>query len=312
MGSLLSTDLLVEGGSDILVADHGPTASPSALDGDTGVLLPLREEGNRPPLFCVHPAAGIAWSYAGLTGPLGADQPLYGLQARGLDGSRVLPASIAEMAADYVAQIRTVQPTGPYHLLGWSFGGTVAHEMAVQLQSAGEEVGLLAVLDSIPPAPDDRGDDHRCGDGPEAPSLRFGPDHVMRTVLQFFGYDPALWADEEMTYPRFLEIARAYPGLLATFDETMIETLCRVYTNNAVLAHHHTPSRYTGDLLVFTALETSAEAAARQWEPYVDGGKPDVRPVDCPHAEMGRPGPLAEIAEMLPLRGPDTKPDTPR
>ncbi|MFI9122352.1 amino acid adenylation domain-containing protein [Streptomyces bikiniensis] len=297
------------------------TAAPSALDGGTGVLLPLREEGSRPPLFCVHPAAGIAWSYAGLTGPLGTDQPLYGLQARGLDGSRVLPGSIAEMAADYVTRIRTVQPTGPYHLLGWSFGGVVAHEMAVQLQRAGEEVGLLAVLDAMPlAAPADDGPDPDAtaaggGDGDaDATALRFGPDHVMRTVLQFFGYDPALWADEEMTYPRFLEIARAYPGLLATFDEAMIETLCRVYTNNAVLSHDHVPSRYTGDLLVFTALETSPEAAARQWEPYVDGGKPEARPVDCPHAEMGRPGPLAEIAEtlVLLLRGERTMPDAPR
>lgn len=319
-------------GADVPAGEEG-AAGPSALDGGTGVLLPLREEGGRPPLFCVHPAAGIAWSYAGLTGPLGGDQPLYGLQARGLDGSRVLPGSIAEMAADYVARIRTVRPRGPYHLLGWSFGGVVAHEMAVQLQRAGEEVGLLAVLDSMPlatgaddaPAPDALAtvaDDAPAPDarargtegGGAAPVLRFGPDHIMRTVLQFFGYDPALWADGEMTRPRFLEIARAHPGLLATFDEAMIETLCRVYTNNAVLAHDHVPSRYTGDLLVFTALETSPDAAARQWEPYVDGGKPEVRPVDCPHAEMGRPGPLAEIAEtlVLLLRGDRTASDVPR
>ncbi|MFD3519137.1 amino acid adenylation domain-containing protein [Streptomyces sp. NPDC058653] len=331
LGDVRSAQLLAEGAADAPAAPRpapipapAPASGSPALGGGTGVLLPLREEGTRPPLFCVHPAAGIAWSYAGLTGPLGTDQPLYGLQARGLDGSQVLPGSVAEMAADYVAQLRTVQPAGPYHLLGWSFGGMVAHEMAVQLQRAGEEIGLLAVLDAIPPtpadgtppAPDDGTADTTAdtngdanGDGADA-AVRFGPDHVMRTILQFFGYDPAIWAEEEMTYPRFLEIARAYPGLLATFDEPMIETLCRVYTNNAVLTNDHTPSRYTGDLLVFTALETSADTAARQWEPYVDGGKPDVRAVECPHAEMGRPGPLAEIAEMLApaLRGRHTGP----
>lgn len=321
LGELRSADLLGDGASDIPAAAL-PEPGPSALGGGTGVLLPLREEGSRPPLFCVHPAAGIAWSYAGLSGPLGTDQPLYGLQARGLDGSQVLPGTVAEMAADYVAQLRTVQPAGPYHLLGWSFGGIVAHEMAVQLQRAGEEIGLLAVLDAIPATPatgdgtDDgtaaagEADDGRDGDGQDGAPVRFGPDHVMRTILQFFGYDPTIWAEEEMTYPRFLEISREYPGLLATFDEAMIETLCRVYTNNAVLSHDHTPSRYSGDLLVFTALETSADTAARQWEPYVDGGKPDVRAVECPHAEMGRPGPLAEIAEMLApaLRGRSTGP----
>ncbi|MTE19556.1 amino acid adenylation domain-containing protein [Streptomyces sp. TRM43335] len=285
---------------------------PPALGG-TGVLLPLREEGDRPPLFCVHPAAGIAWSYAGLTGPLGTDQPVYGLQARGLDGSRVLPGSIAEMAADYVDRLRSVRPAGPYHLLGWSFGGLVAHEMAVQLQRAGEPAGLLAVLDALPSGPPagtegfgDRGDD--------GTAKRFGPDHVMGTILQFFGYDPALWAGEELTRSRFLEIAREHTGLLASFDEETIGTLCRIYANNAVLSHDHTPSGYGGDLLVFTALGTSPEVAAEQWRPYLDGGKPDVRPVACPHAEMGRPGPLAEIGEILAplLRARGTASGSPR
>ncbi|RBM10740.1 non-ribosomal peptide synthetase [Streptomyces sp. PT12] len=308
------------------VAERSAEPQAPALGGGTGVLLPLRDEGTRPPLFCVHPAAGIAWSYAGLTGPLGPDQPVYGLQARGLDGSRVLPGSIAEMAADYVAQLRTVRPTGPYHLLGWSFGGLVAHEMAVRLKRAGERVGLLAVLDAVPPprpSADGAGDGGAENGGEnggedsaaaERPAVVFGPDHVMRTVLDFFGYDPALWADEELTYPRFIEIAREHTGLLATFDEEMIQTICRVYTNNAVIARDHVPSRYSGDLLVVTALETSPEVAAEQWGPYVDGGKPDVRAVDSRHAEMGRPGPLAEIGELLApsLRAHDTVPGVPR
>lgn len=152
LGELRSADLLVAGAADVPVAAL-PEPGPSALGGGTGVLLPLREEGGRPPLFCVHPAAGIAWSYAGLSGPLGSDQPLYGLQARGLDGSQVLPGSVAEMAADYVAQLRTVQPAGPYHLLGWSFGGIVAHEMAVQLQRAGRRSGCWPYSTRYPPPP---------------------------------------------------------------------------------------------------------------------------------------------------------------
>ncbi|MFP8964465.1 amino acid adenylation domain-containing protein, partial [Streptomyces nanhaiensis] len=276
-----------------------PASVAQAVGGGTGVLLPLREEGGRPPLFCVHPAAGIAWAYAGLTGPLGTDQPVYGLQARGLDGSRVLPGSITEMAADYVAQLRTVRPAGPYRLLGWSFGGLVAHEMAVQLQSAGETVDLLAVLDAVPSGRGQGGDGGGAGDAGERTAVRLGPDHVMRTILQFFGYDPALWSGEELTHPRFMEIIREHTGLLATFDEETIETICRIYANNAALSRDHTPSRYTGDLLVFTALETSPEVAAELWEPYVDGGKPDVRAVRYPHAELGRPGPLAEIGEAI-------------
>ncbi len=54
------------------------------------------------------------------------------------------------MAAHYVQPIRHVQPTGPYHLLGWSFGGLVAHAIATRLQNAGEQVDLLALLDAYP------------------------------------------------------------------------------------------------------------------------------------------------------------------
>ncbi|MGW2086269.1 thioesterase domain-containing protein [Streptomyces sp. NPDC001880] len=71
-------------------------------------------------------------------------------QARGLSEKGALPGSVKEMAADYIEQIRRVQKSGPYHLLGWSLRGVAAHEMAVQLQEAGEEVAALVVLDAYP------------------------------------------------------------------------------------------------------------------------------------------------------------------
>jgi thioesterase domain-containing protein len=73
------------------------------------------------------------------------DQPVYGLQSVGQ-----AYASVADMAADYVRRIREVQPTGPYHLLGASFGGLVAHEMAAQLEDLGQPVAMVALLDSYP------------------------------------------------------------------------------------------------------------------------------------------------------------------
>ncbi|SDJ42953.1 amino acid adenylation domain-containing protein [Lentzea albidocapillata subsp. violacea] len=119
------------------------------------VLLPLRTDGAGTPLFCVHPAAGIGWVYSGLL--RGVDRPVYALQARSLTAQA--PGSVAEMAADYVARVREVQPEGPYHLLGWSFGGVVAHEMAVLLQEQGAEVALLTLLDAYPVRADDPGPD---------------------------------------------------------------------------------------------------------------------------------------------------------
>src|SRR6478672_5993336 len=116
------------------------------------VLLPLRASGSLPPLFCIHPGGGLSWSYSGLMRHLPSDRPIYGLQARGISHPETSPRTLEEMAADYVTFVRHVQPTGPYHLLGWSFGGLVAHAMATHLQDHGETVVLLALLDCYPVA----------------------------------------------------------------------------------------------------------------------------------------------------------------
>ncbi|MFE3828673.1 amino acid adenylation domain-containing protein [Streptomyces sp. NPDC059092] len=119
--------------------------------GNNGVLVPMRSSGDRAPFFCAHTVLGLGWEYGWLADSVPEDRPLYALRPRGMDhGEAELPDSLSRMAADYVAQIRTVQATGPYHLLGWSFGGNVVQEMAAQLQDAGEEVAALVVLDSAP------------------------------------------------------------------------------------------------------------------------------------------------------------------
>ncbi|WP_454200088.1 thioesterase domain-containing protein, partial [Nocardia sp. Marseille-Q1738] len=111
-----------------LVADlarraSGGVESEAAFE----MLLPLRPAGSAAPLFCVHPVSGISWSYAGLAAYLDPDRPIYGLQTPVLAAAEaVMPDSIQDWAARYVELIREVQPEGPYHLLGWSFGGVIA------------------------------------------------------------------------------------------------------------------------------------------------------------------------------------------
>ena len=134
---------------------EAPTVAELAARGSRGsnaldVLIPLRSGGSRPPLFCVHPTSGLGWCYTGLIARTDSDLPLYALQARGLKPGDELPASVEEMAADYVDRIRAVQPEGPYRLLGWSFGGVVVHHVAARLQACGQRVELLALLDSYP------------------------------------------------------------------------------------------------------------------------------------------------------------------
>jgi acyl transferase domain-containing protein/thioesterase domain-containing protein/acyl carrier protein len=105
----------------------------------------------RRPLFCVHGAGGNVLNFKVISDRLGPDQPFYGLQAQGVDGRLAPLATIEEMAAQYLAAIRSVDPVGPYRLAGYSAGGLIAFEMAQQLKRAGAQVLLLAMIDTLCP-----------------------------------------------------------------------------------------------------------------------------------------------------------------
>ena len=112
-------------------------------------LVAIQPEGSRPPLFCFHGAGGNVLIYRDLSRHLGSDQPLYGLQSQGLDGSGPPLSTVEDMAALYVKEIRRVQPHGPYFLGGYCGGGSIAYEVAQQLQAEGERVALLALFDTM-------------------------------------------------------------------------------------------------------------------------------------------------------------------
>jgi amino acid adenylation domain-containing protein len=114
-------------------------------------LVAIQPNGENPPLFCVHPIFGVVLPYFELAHHLGKNQPFYGLQPVGIDGESTPLTRIEDMATHYIEALRAVQPNGPYFLCGWSFGGLVAFEMAQQLQSNGDEVALLALLDTAAP-----------------------------------------------------------------------------------------------------------------------------------------------------------------
>ncbi|GCE13519.1 non-ribosomal peptide synthetase [Tengunoibacter tsumagoiensis] len=112
------------------------------------VLIGIQTEGPKRPLFLMHPTGGNVLCYAGLAQHLGKDQPLYGLQAQGLNPEEAPLSSIEEMATVYIKAIRSQQPEGPYLLGGWSSGGLIAVEVASQLREQGQQVALLALLDT--------------------------------------------------------------------------------------------------------------------------------------------------------------------
>jgi amino acid adenylation domain-containing protein len=115
-------------------------------------LVPIQPAGSLPPIFCVHGGAGTILHLQPLARRLGPDQPLYGLQARGLYGGAPPHRRVEEMAAHYLDELREVQPHGPYYLSGYCFGSIVAFEMAQRLLRDGEDVHLLAAFNGPSPS----------------------------------------------------------------------------------------------------------------------------------------------------------------
>lgn len=114
-------------------------------------LVAIQPDGSKPPLFCIHAGGANVLIYRPLSRHLGKDQPVYALQAQGLDGQTSPFTRVEDMAAHYIKEIRAFQPEGPYHLLGASFGGLVIYEMAYQLNRQGHKVGLVAMLNTACP-----------------------------------------------------------------------------------------------------------------------------------------------------------------
>ena len=111
-------------------------------------LVPLGTDGAATPLFCIHGLGGHVAGFLPLAESLAAARPVYGLQAQGLGADEQPHDRIEAMADCYLREIRQVQPRGPYLLAGWSMGGLIALEAAARLEAAGEDVALVAMLDS--------------------------------------------------------------------------------------------------------------------------------------------------------------------
>jgi amino acid adenylation domain-containing protein len=111
-------------------------------------LVSIQPHGSKPPLFCIHAAGANVLIYRPMSRHLGDDQPVYALQAQGLDGRQPPLRCVEEMARKYVKEIRAFQPAGPYYLVGASFGGLVAYEMAQQLLAQGQKVAFLGMLNT--------------------------------------------------------------------------------------------------------------------------------------------------------------------
>ncbi|MGC0327318.1 enterobactin synthetase component F [Streptomyces sp. SAI-170] len=263
------------------------------------MLLPLRTQGSRPPLFCIHPSGGLSWCYAGLLRHLPADLPVYGLQARGLAHSATPPTTFEEMVTEYVAQIRGVQPTGPYHLLGWSLGGALAHATGALLRDQGERVDLLTMLDSRPIDPH-----HAALSAPTE-------TETLALLLEAAGHDPTRFKPP-LTVPGVAAALRENAGsntLLAAMtdhpalDEAHLTSITETFTNFAKLLPTFVERVFDGDLLYFHAAHGKPEHAptGETWRRLVTG-RIDTRDIPCTHHAMTQPAPLARIGREVAAR----------
>src|SRR5208283_1408591 len=142
--NLLLTDLLQAPTVEELVAMvrlEAPSAARSAV-------IALQPLGSKPPFFLVHGLGGTVMRFRDLARHMAPDQPFFGIQAKGLDGTELCLERVEDMAEVYLQDLRSAHPEGPYYLGGYSFGGYVALEMARRLLQQGEEVRSLILLDT--------------------------------------------------------------------------------------------------------------------------------------------------------------------
>jgi len=130
--------------AEVVREEEGKTSDKCLVEIQPGI-------SNKSPFFCIHEESGIVLGYYDLARYLGKDQPFYALQAQGLNGETVGVPQFEDMAAHYLKEIQTVQPKGPYYLGGYCLGGELAFEIAQQLQDQGEEVALVAMIQSRRP-----------------------------------------------------------------------------------------------------------------------------------------------------------------
>ncbi|MEZ0469556.1 amino acid adenylation domain-containing protein [Luteimonas salinilitoris] len=270
-----------------------------------GLLLPLRPthgRGGPRPLFCLPPATGFGWSFAGLLRHLDEALPVYALQSAGLRGGGELSDSLEAVAADCLVQIRQVQPEGPYRLLGWSLGGLVGHAVAARLLAQGERIELLAMMDAYPFLA-------ATGEYPDEAAqaqaaLRFlgfhrrageGPPRDMRALTE-------LLCREYEVFSMPLVRRMMQDGI------DLVGNVARVTQRNLELARRYRPARIDADLLFFNAavkervdLDGVLHYHSAAWRPYV-AGELEVHDVDSHHQAMLEPRAAAQIARVLQRR----------
>jgi len=194
------------------------------------------------PLYLVHASSGTVFSYLKLAQIVGEDRPVYGIQAPQWGREEKQFDSIRALAAHYVTALQKVQPSGPYHLAGWSLGGWIAYEMAQQLRAQNNNVASLILIDSYVP--------------------RLVPRHEFDDIdvlLEIFGYPIGLQRSDlpegtiQMQTDYLLECARQAGVLSPDFDAVERKHLTTAFKANRTMGLNYQPEPYAGAMTLLQA-----------------------------------------------------------
>ncbi|EJN00004.1 non-ribosomal peptide synthetase [Phyllobacterium sp. YR531] len=237
-----------------------------------GAVLQLRAgQGN--PLFCFHPASGFAWQYNGFARYLPANLPVVGLQSPREDGVIANSATLDEACERHLETICKLQPRGPYHLIGYSLGGTLAQGVAARLRELGEEVAFLGLFDTYPPEGQDWTGNTENEAGAEADRER----------EQFVAATEDEIGDEAMQ----AEKTAMFADIVANYADAV-----------KLLAQGRTPY-FDGEAVLFVAKKT----LPGDWD--VEGSWAghlkalDIHEVDCAHEDILSPETLVGLGPLL-------------
>ena len=262
--------------ADLMVAPTVADADALLHTGDgmpdsLAPVLALRATGSQPPLFCIHPASGLSWQFAGLKRHLPQDVPLYGLQSPLFSGAQ-LPATIGQLASRYADTVNAVAPTGPIRLLGWSFGGTLALLIAQRLRSAGRDVTFVGMLDTRT-------------DIVEGDAV-FDADAVLAGLLREMGFpvDP----QARISVPEAVALVRSSGDAIAILDDDQIALVIENYVAAERFTAGADYGRYEGDVFFVDATILEMEftgVASAGWRDVI-GGELRTIALPCRHSEL--------------------------
>ncbi len=256
------------------------------------------EAASRPPFVCVHPIGGAVFCYRELARRLAGERPVLALQARGLAEGEVPFARVEEMAAAYREALAAVQPAGPYHLGGWSFGALVALEIARQLDERGEAVAYLALIDPTTIGEEERA--RPCDDLAAflvlardlAGMAGIAGEPLGITIEDLAPLDP------EARLDLLLARATAAGALPPDADPAQLRRLARLYRAHAEAIRAYAPPRYGGPIALFHGAAGPLADRLDVWRRVAAGGL-DEREIPGGHYDLLRTPQVETLADGL-------------